>query len=302
MHAELQEPVRALLGEGPQLFPDGALRWVDLLRGEVYVRSDDHSRLVATHRHEVSKVLPWSGGHLALTRAGLEAVTPDGALAWTLDLTGGDNSVRCSDGTVLPDGTVAVGIVDRDLTPGRGSLVRVLGDGESIRVVDGATIPNGIDVTDDSSALVWVDSPTRTLMRLAIDPSDGNLGAPRAWVSLPEQWGVPDGLCSDDAGGVWVAMWGGARVVHIDASGSVDATVFLPLDHVTSVAFDADNTLIITTASVLLSESERANSPGAGGLWGVAAPLHGTRGLPPRVATLAPRGLAIALASNVSAP
>jgi len=302
MLAEFRERVCALLGEGPQLFPDGALRWVDLLRGEVYVRSDNHSRLTATYPHEVSKVLPWFAGHLALTRAGIEAVTADGAVAWTLDLTGGDDSVRCSDGTVLPDGTVAVGIVDRDLRPGRGSLVRVLGDGASIRVVEGATIPNGIDVTDDGSALVWVDSPTRTLMRLAIDPDDGSLGAPRAWISLPEQWGVPDGLCSDDSGGVWVAMWGGARVIHIDATGSVDATIFLPVDHVTSVAFDVDNALIITSASIVLSESERASTPGAGGLWSVAAPLHGTRGLPPRVATLAPRGLPLAFTSNVSAP
>jgi len=206
MHAELREPVRALLGEGPQLFPDGSLRWVDLLRGQVYIRTAGRSRLIATHPHEVSKVLPWSGGHLALTRAGLDAVTRDGVTAWSLDLTGGDDSLRCSDGTVLPDGTIAVGIVDRDLSPGRGQLVRVLSDGEIIRVVEHATIPNGIDVTPDGTALVWVDSPTRTLVRLAIDPHDGSLGAPRSWVVLPHEWGVPDGLCSDDRGGVWVAM------------------------------------------------------------------------------------------------
>jgi len=285
--AELVEPVGALLGEGPQLFPDGTLRWVDLLAGTAFIRQEGHSSVAARYPHEVSKVLPWVHGHLALTRTGVEMVAESGETVATIDLTAGDSSLRCSDATVLPHGGIAVGIVDRDLAPGRGSLVVVHPDGGITCAVDRATIPNGIDVMPDGVEVVWVDSPTHTLTRFTIDPASGNLVNPREWVTFPPSLGVPDGLCADTKGGVWVAMWGGAQVVHVDKTGTITATISLTVDHVTSVAFDVDDTLVITTGSVALSEDERTQTVGAGGLWGVKASVHGTRGLPPRIATLA---------------
>lgn len=302
MRAEIAEPVTALLGEGPQLFPDGSLRWVDLLRGEVYVREAGRSRLLAQHPHEVSKVLPWMHGHLALTRSGIEGVAHDGSHQWTIELTAGDDAVRCSDGTVLPDGSVAVGIVDRTLSAGRGHLVRVLTDGTIIPVVDNATIPNGIDVTADGNDVLWVDSPTRTIMRLAIDPAIPGLGAPRPWITLPEEWGVPDGLCADQGGGVWVALWGGGGVVHITEGGAIDGIVTLAVDHVTSVAFDGSDALVITTASVLVRDAEGGGPIGAGSLWTVPFEVHRTRGLPPRVARLAPHAATLPTVLARSAP
>ena len=285
MIAELVEPVGALLGEGPQLFPDGTLRWVDLLAGKTFIRRDGQSSLAAAYPHEVSKVLPWLHGHLVLTRAGIALVADNGVTVAAIDLTDGDDTLRCSDATVLPHGGVAVGIVARDLAPGRGSLVVVHPDGTIAHVVDQATIPNGIDVTLDGE-VVWVDSPTHTLTRFTINPATGHLSNARNWVTLPPELGVPDGLCADVGGGVWVAMWGGGQVVHVDDRGTIDDAISLPVDHVTSVAFDADDDLVITTGSVALSERARAKTAGAGGLWGVRAGVHGNRGAPPRIATL----------------
>lgn len=288
MIAELVEPVGALLGEGPQLFPDGTVRWVDLLAGKVFIRKDGRSTVAAAYPHEVSKVLPWTHGHLTLTRASIDLVAISGQTVASIDLTAGDDTLRCSDATVLPHGGVAVGIVDRDLAPGRGRLVVVHPDGTIAHVVGHATIPNGIDVMPNGDEVVWVDSPTHTLTRFNIDPDTGNLVNAREWVTLPSGLGVPDGLCADADGGVWVAMWGGGKVIHVDNTGAVDATISLPVDHVTSVAFDVDDTLIITTGSVVLSEEDRVNILGAGGLWGVSASAHGTRGMRPRIATFSP--------------
>jgi sugar lactone lactonase YvrE len=288
MKAELIEDTRSLLGEGPQLFPDGALWWVDLLAGKVFRRTSPPSEEVATYPGEVSKVLPWVGGYLALTRAGVVGVSHTGETVMRIDLTGGDETLRCSDAAVLPGGGIAVGIVDRDLTPGRGRLVAVHPDGETTVIVDNATIPNGIGITPDGSEAVWVDSPTHTLIRFTIDATTGGLTTPRDWVTLSPHLGVPDGLCIDREGGVWVAMWGGGRVLHLDASGRHDHTIEVPVDHVTSVAFDARDTLIITTGTAALSEEERHSLPGAGGLWAVPHSVHRTRGLVPRVSSLTP--------------
>ncbi len=37
----------------------------------------------------------------------------------------------------------------------------------------------------------------------------------------------PDGLCADGMGGYWVAHYGGGRVLHVDADGSVDRAILL---------------------------------------------------------------------------
>lgn len=287
--AELTEDTRAALGEGPTLFPDGSLYWVDLVAGEVFRRDPQGSARVQSFPYEVSKVLPWNRGYLALTRAGVEAFTEDGEASFTIDLTDGDDSLRCSDATVLPGGGIAVGVMDRDMAPGRGRLVVVHPGGDIETIVATATIPNGIDVMGSGRNVVWVDSPTQTLMRFTVDPATGTLHSPQPWANIPWSLGVPDGLCADSGGGVWVALWGGGRVVHITAVGDIDATITVGVDHVTSVTFDSTNALIITTGNVILSDEERSRTPGAGGIFSVPQSIHKTHGLPPRIATLSPQ-------------
>jgi len=286
--AELAEDTRAALGEGPTLFPNGSLYWVDLVAGEVFRRDSNGSTRVQIFPYEVSKVLPWNRGYLALTRAGVEAFTGDGEEAFTINLTDGDDSLRCSDATVLPRGGIAVGVMDRDMAPGRGRLVVVDPGGDVETIVPTATIPNGIDVLASGRDIVWVDSPTQTLVRFTIDPITGTLHSPQPWAIVPPELGVPDGLCADSGGGVWVALWGGGRVVHITADGDIDATITVGVDHVTSVTFDSTNALIITTGNVILSDEERSRTPGAGGIFSVPKSIHKTRGLPPRIATVSP--------------
>jgi len=62
---------------------------------------------------------------------------------------------------------------------------------------------------------------------------------------------VPDGLCVDVDGNLWIAVWGAGQVRCYSTSGERLATVHVPAPHTSSVAFvgtDLD-TLLITTAS-----------------------------------------------------
>jgi sugar lactone lactonase YvrE len=278
--------VRATLGEGPSVFPDGSLWWVDIPEGNVFRRHNDVSQLVRTYNDEVSKVLPWTHGHIALTAHGVEMVSSDGVTVSTIDVTGGDPLLRCSDGTVLPSGGVAVGVVDKNLTPGRGRLVVIQMDGSIRTIVEGASIPNGIDVDPAGERAWWVDSPTQTIMTFDVNPHTGSLEDPHPWAHIPDSLGIPDGLCADQDGGVWVALFGGGAIIHFTAGGAHDHTIPIPVSHVTSVAFDADNQLIVTSGNALLSDTERESTPGAGGLWAVSPGEHRTAGLPPRIAKL----------------
>jgi sugar lactone lactonase YvrE len=289
--AELLEDTRATLGEGPNLFPDGSLWWVDIPEGKVFSRTDFGSQLISQCDDEVSKALPWSDGHIALTARGVELVTTRGDILDTIDVTHGDSTLRCSDGVVLPSGGIAVGVVDKSLTAGRGRLVVIQPDGSVVTIVDHATIPNGIDVHPSGESLWWVDSPTQIIMRCHIDPSTGLIHDPTPWASVPPDLGVPDGVCADREGGVWVALWGGGAVIHFDDDGSHDQTISVPVSHVTSCAFDADDNLIVTSGNAVLTEKEKQTIVGAGGLWSISPDIHHTSGLPPRISRLSPRDI-----------
>jgi sugar lactone lactonase YvrE len=284
MSVELAEDVQATLGEGPSVFPDGSLWWVDIPEGRIFRRHNEVSQLVKTYDDEVSKVLPWTYGYVVLTAHGVELVSSDGLTVSTIDVTGGDPFLRCSDGTVLPSGSIAVGVVDKNLTPGRGRLVVIQPDGSVSTIVEGASIPNGIDVDPSGQRVWWVDSPTHNIMAFDVNSDTGTIENPRPWAQVPEPLGVPDGLCADYDGGMWVALFGGGAIVHFSPDGLLDRTITIPVSHVTSVAFDTDDTLMVTSGRVLLSETERENTPGAGGLWAVSSSEHQTRGLPPRIA------------------
>lgn len=269
----------AELGEGPVLFPDGGLRWVDLLEGEIYELRGGHNGLLAKFDHEVSKVLPWRGGSLVLGREHVLALDASGKLVGSAKLHSTESNLRCSDASVLPDGSIAVGVVERDLKPGAGRLLQITRDWQILELVSEATISNGIAMHPSANFAIWIDSPTQQLYRLDWIAPTKTLGVPREFASVPAEYGVPDGLCFDRDGGCWVAIWGGGTVLRFNESGRIDAVVELPVANVTSCAFDALDNLIITSAAVTLTSEERKQSPGAGGIWLVPAAAHGRQGV-----------------------
>lgn len=277
MKAEVAVPIRARLGEGACLFPDGSVYWVDLLQGRTYQWKNGQHLVGPTYDHEVSKVLPTTRGNAVIGRT---SIFFENRLDSCLVKIGepASNS-RGSDACVLPDGSLIFGIVDRDLTPGRGSLKKVTLDGHVRTVVESADIPNGAAVLANGRQMVWVDSPTKRIDVFDLSPDNVPRNR-REFAQIPVEMGIPDGLCADADGGVWVAMWGGGSVIRISESGKLDAVVEVGVPHVTSCAFDNENALIVTTASVLIEPSEEPLFPGAGSLWRVDPAIHGAKRAP----------------------
>jgi sugar lactone lactonase YvrE len=60
---------------------------------------------------------------------------------------------------------------------------------------------------------------------------------------------MPDGLAVDSAGNVWCALYGGSKVVCIDARGTLRRSLYLPTTFVTSLCFGGPElkTLYATT-------------------------------------------------------
>ena len=89
---------------------------------------------------------------------------------------------------------------------------------------------------------------------------------------------MPDGITIDSEDFLWVALWGGSRVVRLSPGGEVTAEVHVPVTQPSSCTFgDADlGTLYITSAREGLSRRRLAKEPLAGSLFAARPGVTGS--------------------------
>jgi sugar lactone lactonase YvrE len=73
-------------------------------------------------------------------------------------------------------------------------------------------------ITPDGHTLIVAESMGPALRAHDLGP-DGSLGSPRPWAELSDV--VPDGICLDAEGAVWIASPVGSEVVRVLAGGRV---------------------------------------------------------------------------------
>lgn len=184
--------------------------------------------------------------------------------------------VRTNDAACDPAGRFWVGSMAYDATPGAGSLYRVEGE-QYQRVWGDLTISNGLGWSPDGTRMYHVDSGTSTLRVSDFDVSKGTVTNPRPLVVLEPGDGVPDGLCVDQAGDLWVAIWGGSQVRRYSPQGELLATVGVAASQPSCCTLGGPDgrTLFITTARADLSDDALATQPDAGRLFAVEVDTPG---------------------------
>lgn len=103
--------------------------------------------------------------------------------------------------------------------PGRTLLWR---EGEAARrFAEDVVFPNGMVVTPDGRELLVAETMARRITRFAIEP-DGSLSDRRVFAELDMP---PDGICLDEAGGVWIGMPEAGRFVRLNRDGTLDRAI-----------------------------------------------------------------------------
>ena len=94
-----------------------------------------------------------------------------------------------------------------------------------------------------------------------------------------ESLGAGDGSTIDEEGFIWNARWGGGCLVRWAPDGSIDRTVKIPAQLVTSATFGGEDldVLYVTTARYGVSEQDLPGQPLSGGIFAVDP---GVKGLP----------------------
>ncbi|WP_433326330.1 SMP-30/gluconolactonase/LRE family protein [Spirillospora sp. CA-294931] len=243
-------------GEGPR-WDDSRqeLTWVDLTAGRLHVASVDGPclqepvRTCGTGSRTLGIAVPLpSSGWLVATGPSLARLSMMGSLQHlaTLERPGH----RLNDGACDPRGRFWVGGMADDARPGSGSLFRVDLDGSVSRVLVDMTHPNGLGWSPDGGTMYVTDSGVREITAYDYDVGSGWLGGPRPFVRL-DDGGVPDGLCVDSGGGVWVATSTGRQVRRFAPDGTVTMILDVPAPRVSACAFVGPerDVLAVTTGS-----------------------------------------------------
>src|SRR5262249_18699522 len=158
------------------------------------------------------------------------------------------------------------GTMALDERRGAGSLYRLDPDGRVHTMVTDVTVSNGIDWSLDGSRMYYVDSGARSIDVFDFDAASRRLSDRRPLVRIERESGFPDGLTVDAEGGIWLALWRGSAIHRYTPDGQLDTVVRLPVTHATSCAFGGPDLadLYISSATIALSEAERAQQPLAG--------------------------------------
>lgn len=258
---------RLILGESPRRDPAGRLVWVDIVSGEVLTRGDDGSASRFEIGSQVPAVLVRADG------AGLVVARERQVLLYDWEMRpescivervpGSGEGFRINDCNIDPAGRLLLGTTTVSSTPGAAALWRLEESGELRLLRPGATISNGLDWSPDGTLLYYVDSPTRRVVRLEYADE---LSGEELFVAIEDEAGVPDGVCVDGEGNLWVALNGSGEVRGYRPDGSVLERISFPVEAVTScVVYPGEPAeLLVTTAAVGLTEEELLGQPGAG--------------------------------------
>ena len=256
--------------EVPTVDGAGGLYFSDIFNGGVYhlTAAGDIAVVVPRRRGVAGLCLHADGGivvggrNITHVRDGVSTILLDPAVLPVHEgapVTGFNDFVADRDGRILA-GTVRVDaqLAEQQRRTGTraggvfgqvpGELILITGINQAEPLYEVAH-PNGAAFDAPGRRLYHADTNNRRLLVSEVDAG----GRPRVveMFSTADYPGVPDGVVTDQDGGVWVALYGGGQLIRFSETGQVTDRMVVPSDDVTSMCFGGADlrTLYLTTAS-----------------------------------------------------
>ncbi|MGV3764293.1 SMP-30/gluconolactonase/LRE family protein [Parapedobacter sp.] len=281
----------AQLGEGP-VWDDqlNRLFWVDIVNGRILVWYPETSQV---------RTFNFTGqiGAVALTSQPNRVIAATDKGFAMLDLYTGkridigdpetdlhDN--RFNDGKCDSRGRFWAGSLNEE---GRNDAALYMLDpsGTISKKIAGVSCSNGLAWSSDDRTFYYIDTPTRQVVAYDFDVATAAITNRRVAIDVDPADGLPDGMTIDSEGMLWVALWGGWKVVRWNPhTGEKLQEIKLPVSQVTSCAFGGKDLrdLYITSAKKALTPAALAAEPHAGALFVVGD--IGVQGVAPARAIL----------------
>lgn len=273
---------RYLLAEGPVWDAvNERVLWVDIPAGDVHVGELLGSRVVprASYHVDITVGAVAAAADRGLLVAGHHSVyllSEDGIPAEIASLVPEGEQRRLNDGKCDPQGRFLVGTLALG-DQVKESLYQV-DPGRGVAVVDeDLQMSNGLAWSPDGRTMYSVDTTPGIIWERPYDPGPGRWGTRREAFRVTS--GLPDGICTDSNGDLWVAVWGPGEVRHFTPQGELLGVVNVAAPYTSCVTFAGPglDVLVITTAIDDLPAGLLAAYPESGALFVADV---GVRGLP----------------------
>lgn len=150
-----------------------------------------------------------------------------------------NRATRSNDGRADPAGGFWIGTMGKAGQRGAGAIWRWY-RGELRCLYPGISIPNAISFAPDGKSACFADTPSRRVMRVALDAQGWPKGTPDCWLDLNSAGLNPDGAVIDQRGNLWLAQWGAGQVTCYAPDGQMLSALSVPAAHSSCPAFGGE--------------------------------------------------------------
>lgn len=262
--------VQCELGEGPRWHPiENSLYWTDILGNTI------HTLRTSDLKHTVYPLGVPVGCFAFRSTGGLVLAAHDGFATWDIHTQRleylsrfpeiqGEN--RFNDGNVDNHGRFWAGVKH---ATGNGNLYRLGTDQQAEIVERGISIANGPVWSPDYRTMYFTDTAKKVIRAYDFDPVSGFTGPWKDFARFTRENEYPDGMAVDEQGGIWVAVWGGSRLVRLAPEGNQTHEIQLPVTQPSCCVFGGPDldVLFITTAKEGLDTDQHRREPLSGDLF-----------------------------------
>ncbi|GDX24515.1 putative sugar lactone lactonase YvrE [Actinomycetes bacterium] len=188
--------------------------------------------------------------------------------------------VRTNDGNIDPSGCLWVGGAENIAGSATGDLFKIDKNFNKSIHRRNIHIANGIDWSLDGNMMFYIDSATRKISRYQFNPQTSEIKEELTPIDVSDVIGLPDGMCTDSMGNIWVAFYGCGQVRNYSPEGELLNIVQAPTALTTCASFGGKNlrTLFITSVKDYRSPEfafDAKNDPYGGMCFEVQLPISG---------------------------
>lgn len=160
------------------------------------------------------------------------------------------NLGQTNDGNIDSHGSLWIGVAEAVSGSKTGNLRRIDPKYQSKIYRREVQISNGMDWSLDGKVMYYIDSALRQVSRYEIDTRNGEPIQELPAIDLSDAVGLPDGMCTDSLGNLWIAFWGSGQIRNYTPEGRLINIVQTPTALTTCLSFGGSNlnTMFITSA------------------------------------------------------